>query len=265
MDYRYLKAFLLTARHQSFSLAAKELRIAQSAVSRQIKLLEEDLGGELLIRSSKKVILTKQGLDFFQMLERFDQSARSILEQEEKRPLKIGVLQGLLEIWLCPILVKYSKKTIRDINVSVGIPDELKMGVIEGKFDVVFSTENIQSDIISSKKLFNEKLVLIAKKEVNLKKLELERWIVYNRFDNIYKLCKKTPVSTITMDSIPSIVNLVKNGAGIAVVPDHTLKRNDGLVIHELPDLTQSEIYMTTLNFKVMPQSLKDFIEHIGP
>jgi len=264
MDYRYLKAFLLTARHQSFSLAAKELRIAQSAVSRQIKLLEEDLGGELLIRSSKKVILTKQGLDFFQMLERFDQSARSILEQEEKRPLKIGVLQGLLEIWLCPILVKYCKKINRDINIAIGIPDELKLGIVEGKFDVVFSTENIQSDIISSKKLFDEKLVLISKKEVNLKKLEAEKWIVYNRYDNIYKLCKKTPANTITVESIPSIVTLVKQGVGVAVVPDHTLKKNEGLIVYELPELQESEIYMTTLNFKVMPQSLKDFIEHIS-
>ena len=58
MEYRYLKAFLLTAEHSSFSKAAQLLSIAQSAVSRQIKLLEESLGEELIIRSSKKVILT---------------------------------------------------------------------------------------------------------------------------------------------------------------------------------------------------------------
>ena len=39
----YLKAFLVTAKHLSFSKAAEEMRVAQSAVSRQVKLLEESL------------------------------------------------------------------------------------------------------------------------------------------------------------------------------------------------------------------------------
>ena len=44
VDYRYLKVFMLTAKHASFSKAAQELGIAQSAISRQIKLLEQSLG-----------------------------------------------------------------------------------------------------------------------------------------------------------------------------------------------------------------------------
>ncbi|WP_393096157.1 LysR family transcriptional regulator, partial [Halobacteriovorax sp. ZH3_bin.1] len=43
MDYRYLRAFTLTAKYLSFSKAAAELKIAQSAVSRQVKLLEESM------------------------------------------------------------------------------------------------------------------------------------------------------------------------------------------------------------------------------
>ena len=61
LDYRYLRAFIVTARHLNFSRAADELNIAQSAVSRQIKLLEEGVGQQLIIRSSKKVILTEKG------------------------------------------------------------------------------------------------------------------------------------------------------------------------------------------------------------
>ena len=47
LDFRYLKAFMLTAKYSSFSKAAEELNIAQSAVSRQIKLLEDALGTDL--------------------------------------------------------------------------------------------------------------------------------------------------------------------------------------------------------------------------
>jgi len=61
LDYRYLKAFMITARYLNFSKAAQELNIAQSAVSRQIKLLEESVGQQLIVRSSKKVLLTEKG------------------------------------------------------------------------------------------------------------------------------------------------------------------------------------------------------------
>ena len=64
-DYRYLRAFIFTGKHSSFSKAAMELRIAQSAISRQIKLLEQSLNQELIIRSSKKVILTDKGKELF--------------------------------------------------------------------------------------------------------------------------------------------------------------------------------------------------------
>ena len=71
MDYRYLKAFLLTAEFSSFSRAAEILKIAQSAVSRQIKLLEETLGEELIIRSSKKVLLTAKGQQLYLVAKSF--------------------------------------------------------------------------------------------------------------------------------------------------------------------------------------------------
>jgi len=99
MDYRYLKAFLLTAQHKSFSRAAEELHIAQSAVSRQIKLLEESLDDELIIRSSKKVLLTESGQQLYRATLHFDKITQDIFLSTNTTPLKVGTLHGLLETW----------------------------------------------------------------------------------------------------------------------------------------------------------------------
>lgn len=261
MDYRYLKAFLLTAEHSSFSRAGEILKVAQSAISRQIKLLEETLGEELIIRSSKKVLLTHKGQELYVAAQNFDKVALDIFQKEDKRPIHIGVLHGLLETWFNPIIVKFYKKHTRNIDIHIGGQPYLRRGIEQGRFDLIFTTENIQSELISSLHLFDEKLILISKKEVNKKKLHEYRWVVYSDDDNLFRLSKKSSSSIITVESITTIVNLVKNGLGIAVVPDHVLKKNDNLISYELPELGKSEIYMTTLNYKVMPSHINEIAE----
>lgn len=261
MDYRYLKAFLLTAKHASFSKAATELKIAQSAVSRQIKLLEETLGVELIIRSSKKVILTDKGRELYMAAMHFDKVAIEIFTTEDDRPLKIGVLHGLLENWLNPLLIKFYKKYKRNIAIHVDTPENLQIGLSEGKFDLLFTIENIQSDLISSLKLFDERLVLISREPIDRKKLEEYRWIVYNDGDNLFKLTKKKSESLVTVDSITTIVNLVKNNVGIAVVPDHAVKKSDNLYVEELKEIKKSEIFMSTLNYRKLPEYIREFSE----
>ena len=258
MDYRYLKAFLMTAQFSSFSKAADALKIAQSAVSRQIKLLEESLGEELIIRSSKKVILTNKGKELFIAAQHFDKLTKEIFDQEDSAPIKIGILHGLLKNWLAPKLVRLYKKSKRNVEINVGTQKELRKGIEEGRFDIIFSSENIQSELISSLKLFDEKLVLISKDEINRKKLHDYRWIVYSDEDNIFRLSKKASDQITVVEDIQTVVDLVKNHVGIAVVPDHVLKKTDALLIHEITSINKSEIFMTTLNYKSMPGHIKE-------
>jgi len=261
MDYRYLRAFLLTAKHMSFSKAAEELSIAQSAVSRQIKLLEESLAEELIIRSSKKVLLTYKGQQLYLAAQRFDQISADIFEREENKTIKIGILNGLLRNWYTPVLVKYCKKYNRNIDIHIDDQPQLRKGIEEGKFDIIFSTDDIQSDLISSLKLFDEKIVLIGKNEINRKKLNEYRWIVFSEGDNLYRVSKKQSDNIIRVDSIDTILNLVRSGVGIAAVPDHVLKKSESLQVYDLPTIQNSEIFMITLNYKKMPSYIKEMAD----
>lgn len=62
MDIRVLQYFLAVAREESITKAAETLRMTQPPLSRQLKDLEEELGKQLLIRGSKKVTLTEDGM-----------------------------------------------------------------------------------------------------------------------------------------------------------------------------------------------------------
>ena len=263
MDYRYLKAFIATAKHLSFSTAASELNIAQSAVSRQIKLLEESIGEELIIRSSKKVLLTQKGKELYLVAKKFEQSTVDIFQSEDTHVLRIGILQGLLEDWLTPVLAKYAKKTNREIQVEVDDETGLLTKMERGKFDMIFSTREVQSELLSSLKLFDEKLLLISKNEISKADIHHYRWILYSHEDHIFDLGKKTQKKPIVVPNISSIVSLVKGGVGIAVVPDHSLSKKDKIFTLALPKLKRSEVFMTCLNFQSLPQPIQEFTEVI--
>src|SRR4051812_2012755 len=64
---RQLKAFVLTARHQSFSRAAEELFITQSGMSVLVRELETQLGFRLFERTTRKVMLTEPGSKFLRV------------------------------------------------------------------------------------------------------------------------------------------------------------------------------------------------------
>src|SRR5688572_19459516 len=107
MDFRYLKAFMAAVEQGSFSKAAEELNIAQSAVSRQIKLLEESVHDELLIRSSKHLMITTKGQKLYDAIKHFQNDVSSLLAEGERSLIRVGIPHGLLETWFQNLLGPY--------------------------------------------------------------------------------------------------------------------------------------------------------------
>jgi len=106
-----LRFFDAAARHLSFSLAAEELHVTQSAVSRQIKTLEEALGYPLFVRSIRSVSLTPNGIRYQKAVAQ----ALDILERASsrrtnaKRILTISAPQSLATFWLIPRLSEFAR------------------------------------------------------------------------------------------------------------------------------------------------------------
>jgi DNA-binding transcriptional LysR family regulator len=263
IDYRYLKAFQLTAKYLNFSKAATELNIAQSAVSRQIKLLEESLTEQLIVRSSKKVILTEKGKALYMSIQRFEEMTSELTKNSGPQLIKIGILHGLLETWFIPIIKEYIQSGPHQLHIEIDSPNGLKQALVDGKLDIIFSTENIQNELVTSLRLFEERLKIISKKEIDLKNIEQYTWISYNESDFFFDLYKKHSSQIITVQSITSIIKLVKEGVGIAILPEHTLKKDDKIFSYDVKGLKRPQIHLSTLSYQNMPKHINELIDVI--
>ncbi|WP_018099432.1 LysR substrate-binding domain-containing protein [Sinorhizobium meliloti] len=108
-SYAVLRSFECAARHESFTLAAEELHITQSAVSKQVKELEETIGVTMFRRVGRRVTLTEAGrrfaTDLAVDLENLKQSvARAITAGERNATLRVGILPTFASRWLIPRL-----------------------------------------------------------------------------------------------------------------------------------------------------------------
>lgn len=260
IDYRYLKAFQLTAQYLNFSKAANELNIAQSAVSRQIKLLEESMNEQLIVRSSKKVLLTEKGKALYRALAQFEELTSDLANTTGPQIIRVGILHGLLENWFIKVIKDFTKQTIHELKIEMDTPLNLKQNLIEGKYDIIFTTENIQNDLVTSLRLFEEKLVIISKKEIDLKQIDQYTWITYGESDYFFDLYKKHSNRTIMVESITSIIKLVKEGIGVAVVPSHTIK-DEKLTTYDVKGVKRPQIFLSTLSYQTLPKYLQQLTE----
>lgn len=108
-----LRTFEAAARHLSFSLAAEELNVTQAAVSRQIKILEDDYGIALFKRLTRAVELTDAGAWLFpQVREAFHQlevASNQVWGDKGSGVLTVSVLPTFSVKWLMPRLLDFSE------------------------------------------------------------------------------------------------------------------------------------------------------------
>ncbi|WP_458325197.1 LysR substrate-binding domain-containing protein [Roseobacter sp. A03A-229] len=109
-----LLAFEAVARLGSATLAAAELSLTQSAVSRQLKALEAQLGVALLAREGRGLVLTPKGQDYVRevrgTLQRLAQAGVSVQTEAEGGPLNLAILPAFGMHWLAPRLREFARQ-----------------------------------------------------------------------------------------------------------------------------------------------------------
>ena len=103
-----LRAFEAVARHLSFRAAAEELALTQSAVSRQVMALENDIGARLLARGTRSVQLTSAGARLLDALvpslHRIDTAVQQIRSQANRPSVVVTTWASFATVWLIPRL-----------------------------------------------------------------------------------------------------------------------------------------------------------------
>ena len=107
-----LRAFEAAARHLSFTRAAQELSVTQSAVSHQVKALEGDLGVRLFLRLTRQLRLTKVGETLLAVLrgsyDRIEETVNEIQSGSDASPLSIGLTSYFASRWLTRRIGRFS-------------------------------------------------------------------------------------------------------------------------------------------------------------
>jgi len=103
-----LRGFEASARNLSFTIAAEELRLTQGAISRQVAMLERDLGAVLFKRMTRKIVLTEAGQVFYEAardaLQILTRAAENISTVHSPQTLTVSILPTLGVVWLMPRL-----------------------------------------------------------------------------------------------------------------------------------------------------------------
>jgi len=121
-----LRAFEAVARLLSFRAAAEELFLTQSAISRQIRALEEEIGCTLFLRGTRHVELTADGAALqatvLTVLERLDGTVRQIRQSKGRRVVNVTTFASFASLWLIPRLEAFQREH-PDIDIRVSAHD----------------------------------------------------------------------------------------------------------------------------------------------
>jgi DNA-binding transcriptional LysR family regulator len=247
MELRHLRYFVAVAEELSFTRAAAVLHVAQSAVSAQVRLLEDSVGVTLLERNSRRVELTGAGRTFLQGakkilfdLEDIARQARRIGRAETGR-LAIGFIGAQSHEWM-PIVLRRFRQKYPDVEVTLTemVPSaqlealsthRLDLGVvgaIDGKPPSGLQVECIVEEeplvgVSSDHALANRPFV-------RLQQLKGESFILTSRENApsyrswLARLCHRagfTPKVIQEVDRARTAVQYVAAGFGISIFGEH--------------------------------------------
>ena len=144
MEFRQLQTFVTITYAESFSRAAELLGYSQSAVTVQIRLLEEELQVRLFDRMGKKTVLTAQGRQLLEYANRIIQEvnqAKSAIVQDTElsEPLHVGTLESLCFSKLPPLLGYFRSNYPKvPVKVTTATPKELIAMMEKNQLDLIY-------------------------------------------------------------------------------------------------------------------------------
>lgn len=140
-DPTLLQAFLAVHQANGFTRAAERLHLSQSAVSHQIRRLEELVGRPLFVRTTRRLSLTADGEDFLRLSQRILQAQDALAQHFRQSPIegtvRFGVPESFMSDGLPRLLRQFSRgcPNVR-LEVSVGLTLDLATLVRERELDI---------------------------------------------------------------------------------------------------------------------------------
>lgn len=158
------RAFLAVARHLNFRAAADELALTQSAVSRQIQALEDEVGMPLFLRHTRAVELTSAGAQLQRAaspaIERLDAAVRLVRQNAGRKTVAITTWASFASMWLIPRMEAFQREH-PDIDLRIDATDA-SIDLDTSDVDIALRYAMPGGAMSGGKRLFGEQLAVVA-------------------------------------------------------------------------------------------------------
>jgi DNA-binding transcriptional LysR family regulator len=245
MDFRKLKYVLAVAKDRSFTLAAKRIHISQSAISEQVRLLEDEVGFPIFNRTSRGIQLTDHGRLFLHEAERVYNELLGLTDKARALHgggdfFVLGIGSGLAHLVVPRAMGGFSKKFPRlrlevKISPTRRIYDQLHDERIDAGIAVESEPAKLPAGIIQER-MFESDMVLLLPSSHEIVKLEgpisldslVETPLIMNELGVGYGQIVQSMFDAIGVrpnivgiaDNIDTIRVMVTNKLGIAILPE---------------------------------------------
>ena len=255
MDLNRLSVFLRIVEEHGVTLAAKKLNLPKSSVSRSLKLLEQEIGTELLRRSSRKLTLTDAGARLFTEASRALASIHDVeaeivdLDAAVRGPIRITAPVDAGVWLLAPLLGEFSC-AYPEVRLELSLSGRVVDLVSEG-YDIAVRAGQIRDTSLIARPLARASFVLVASSGYlkqhgvpkSAKDLQQHRCVLFREFTGTGTWILDGPNGTETLSIKGAVVAddfsfmraLVLAGGGIALLPSFLYNKQDAALVHVLP------------------------------
>jgi DNA-binding transcriptional LysR family regulator len=271
MDWDKLRIFHAVADAGSLTHAGDQLHLSQSAVSRQVRALEESLNATLFHRHARGLILTEQGELLFEatrsMLKRLDTATARIRDSAEEvfGELRVTTTIGFGTLWLAPRLPKLFEK-YPDLNIDLML-EERVLDLPMREADVAIRMKEPSQAELIRKRLMSVHMCLYATPDYleqhgmpqTVPELSSHRLLCQNPRSaqvgagaTLVSELAEEASSLLTVNNYFGVLQGVLHNLGIGVLPDY-LSRDFPDLVRVLPDTQSVEVPV----FLAYPEELR--------
>ncbi|RTZ45505.1 LysR family transcriptional regulator [Candidimonas sp. SYP-B2681] len=263
MDLKQLEYFARVVEEGSFSKAAAALNLSQPSVSRQINLLEQELGQKLFERTGRGVLPTAAGTTLLgHARTMLNSAAQATFELKELRDeptgtIIVGMPNRLAVVFAVPLILAFRKALpFAKISIVEGLSPYLRDNLIEGSADVALLFVPKPTPLLSYERLHQDTLVLVAPRHVNLpptlkyQSLPEYELVLPSTSKPIRNLVDEALAANggklnivAEVGAVQTALRVVESGVACSIIPKSalTLKAPDsGIQVAELTDPTVS-------------------------
>ena len=269
LDLRKLSVFVRVVENGSFTRAAAQLVVAQSAISRKVRELEEELGTQLLHRDGHGVVPTDAGLQLFTrakgLLDESQTLLSDIKEMGGSSPgsVVLGIPPSVSQVLLTPLLTSIRARH-PDIQVKVveGFSGHVQEWLLNRRIDIGVLYASRKLPTLVGDELVTEDMFVVGppsspfagKDLVTLAEVCSVPLVVPSRphglrilIDDACIKAKVTPIVNIEINGLATVKDLVAKGFGHAILPSSAV-----LSEIESRELTATRIVNPTINRKLL-------------